>query len=451
MLNKRYFSYDFDNKYFLYDSDTGLVFTSTETMNRVVELINLKYGKQNIIDSLYRLDKNEVENSINFLKQLSKQYNLREGQNKDLVRKNKNIEESLWLDGQVLSKMWLSISYSCNMKCTYCFADSGTYGNESMMTIETAKKCIDYFFKYVNKKANRFNVQYFGGEPLLNKEVFIFATEYINQKSSELGLKPNYIITTNGTIMDNDILDVIISNRMYVHISIDGSKDIHNLNRKFSSGEETFGIVANNINMIKERGYRNIGARVTLTKPGIKSLKEDVKFLWDFGFNHVFIDIVKTDIKELAIDKDSICLLKQELEEIMIMMKEELLNGNMKCIRNITDMESIIKNRTIKAECTYFNPFTIKFTPKGEIYKCEFALNEKENYVGSISKGIEWDKFKKTFTPEERCLNCWAKRLCGGGCHLYSNDDVSCEYSKIIMENALKYYSFFESNEERAL
>ncbi len=446
MFNKRYFSYDFDKEYFLYDCSAGLVCNSTETVNKIVELANQGYEKKDIIKILNELDENEIERSIDALNELSKKYYIEE-ESQNRIRKNKSVEESLWLDGYVLDKMWLSLAHSCNMNCVYCFADEGTYGKKSLMSIETAKSCIDYFFRYANKKAKRYNVSYFGGEPLLNKAVFIFATNYINEKAKERGVDIHYTLTTNGTLLDEEILDTIIKNNIYVNISIDGSKEVHNLNRKFHNGKETFDTIMKNVNILKSHNHKDMVARVTITKPAVKTLKEDIQFLWNNGFDDVVIDTVKTDIKELAIDEDAMNLLKEQVNEIMIAMKEEILKGNLKLLRNITDMKNIIEKRIIKAECSYFNPFTVKFTPEGDIYKCEFAFGQNELCAGNVKEGIKWDKFQKNFTADEKCFKCWAKRLCGGVCYMNKDYNLVCEYSKIIIENSLKYYSFSKRNE----
>lgn len=441
-MKGRFFQFNYKNKDFLYDSESGELCESNIKINKIIEKTNLGYDEKGVKVDLAEagFDNLQVEEAFRSISQYVDMVPEKEDKTQ-IIRINKNVKKDEWYSGKVLSNMWLSIAHNCNMKCKYCFANGGVYEQSSMMTKDIAQKCIDYFFKYVKKDAKTISVNFFGGEPLLNKEVFSYSTNYINENARNLNLKVKYILTTNGTIMDDEILDIIIKNKMTTNISIDGDRTIHNTNRIFADGRPTFDIVEKNIKKILSK-YKNVIARVTLTKPGVVSFKSDILKLWELGFEDVYIDIVDTPIKELAIDRASFEVFKQQLEQVYKEMEDNVDRGIPRYFSNIVQLEDEISKKIIKAECKYYNPFTIKFTPQGDIYKCSMTFGNKEHCVGNINDGIVWEKFIKHYKVDNKCTSCWAKRICGGGCPLKPKDELFCNYQKTMAELSLKFHAF---------
>lgn len=254
-----------------------------------------------------------------------------------------------------------------------------------------------------------------------------------------MGIPVHYIITTNGTIMNEKILSYLINNDVHINFSIDGNRHIQNMNRKDSLGKGSFDLVMNTLSILKQHGYTNMSARMTVTKPGVPSLIDDINFLWDIGFYYIFIDIVKTDIVELAFDYKAI---KEFQNKIFSLMDSDDYLKRMeegKYIRNFLDMEQLVANRRIKRECAYYNANSIEFTPEGDLYKCTYTVGKKEHSFGNIYTGMIWEKYIGKFAAPDNCKNCWCRRLCGGGCEI-SRDEISCIYTRIMMEATLKHY-----------
>lgn len=195
MIENKYFEFQVQNKTYLYGIECGNIIAA---------------------DNVSRENKSAIFNN--------------QGK-KSNIREHVPISEKEWKSGKVLNKMALSISHVCNMRCTYCFADGGTYGLEKIMSKATAKDAIDYFFDYASKEAPKYNMHFMGGEPLLNLDVFYFSIDYMNSKAKEIGIPVRYTLTTNGTIMNEKILDYIIKNNIHINFSIDGGQRIHDLNR----------------------------------------------------------------------------------------------------------------------------------------------------------------------------------------------------------------------------
>lgn len=390
-------------------------------------------------DKFYIYDGNrgEIFDSDNFI---SESGNYCEDDQKDLIiRKHVPISEEEWKSGKVLNKIALSIAHTCNMSCTYCFADGGTYGAKKVMSKETAKDSIDYFFRYASRSAPKYNIHFMGGEPLTNLDVFYFAVDYINNRAQEFGIPIRYTVSTNGTIMNENILEYIIKNNMHINFSIDGNQNIHDLNRKYINGNGSFRQVINTLEFIENHNYYNMTARMTVTKPGIRYLRSDIEYLWGLGFYYIFFDLVKTDIKELAVDDIDIHELGKQLTKLinsdlyLAMIKEG------RYVRNFSDKEYLIEKKITRRECSYYNTNMLQVTPEGDLYKCPYTVGEKEHKCGNIYSGLEWEKYKGKFKILEACYSCWAKRICGGGCGI-DRDISRCSQNRIIIECALKHY-----------
>ncbi|WDV45240.1 radical SAM protein [Clostridiaceae bacterium M8S5] len=392
--------------------------------------------------------KNYVYETETGLIYLAEQYDFKQYNNqkngKSLVRKTFDISEDMWKDGKVLQNLWLITTHSCNMNCSYCYEKENDLENK-FMSKETAKKSIDYFLKYLNKDTRNIKVNFFGGEPLLNKEVFLFATEYINDKLSKSKYNISYILTTNGTILDDEILDVIVKNNMHIKISIDGNKETHNGNRKFKNNKGTFDVIAGNIKKIL-KVHNNVVGRITLNKRYINSFKDDVLFLWKLGLPSIYFLPVDTTDESLRLDKQALTVFQKQLIDLIQIMNDKTNNKNKFTLANIIDYESRIENNRLMNECQFYNSFTIMFSPEGDLYNCTRVVGNKQFCAGNLDSKLIWNKFKREFKPMNKCHDCWAKRLCGGGCPVTKMDEVDCLYNKIVIENSLKSYTFIKTS-----
>ncbi|MFR0954759.1 MAG: radical SAM protein [Lachnospiraceae bacterium] len=354
------------------------------------------------------------------------------------TRMKLDITEEQWIRGEVVQSLWLSISHICNMVCEYCFAQDGTYGTASLMNWETAKRAIDFFFEYLKKDVRKIRVNFFGGEPLLNKEVFLKSVEYINEKAQKIEKPVRYIITTNSTIIDNEIISIFKDNNFMVNASIDGDVNAQNSSRRFKDGKETYSIVWKNIMLLVENGIEVI-ARVTITKKNLRFFRESVLKMWKAGIEYVQFAPVQTDDENLKLDIACLKKFEQDLAYLVKFSNQSADNGKRCDLGNITEYENRIASRLILKECRFFNSFTIICAPDGKIYNCNRIIGNKDYEAGSVFEGIKWEKLKKDYNCPEICKRCWARHLCGGGCHL-TNDELSCLFNKIVIDVALKDY-----------
>ena len=429
------FPFSMNQDCFLYNGESGMIYPSIEPIN--CELLRMSASGVKEYEA-----SEELNDYLNIISD-------NRSHEKTRIRNHTKITEEQWKQGNVVHKLWLSLTESCNMKCKYCFGEYGERETSNFMSVDMARKCIDYFFKYANKDIDYYSVRFFGGEPLLNSKVVKFSIEYINKKAKERNKRISYLLTTNGTIMDDEIMEMIIANNISINISIDGNRDIHNFCRVFKNGEGSFEKVAECVNKFRGNDYKNIIARMTLSKPGVATFKKDVEYLWNIGFDQVYVDIAETNRTDLLIDADDMKKISLQMGEILNLMMVQYLEGNFKSLRNITDVYCFIDKKLLKESCMYFNPFTIQFTPSGDIYKCCRTLNKADKYSGNINEGVSWKDFYRSFHYDQSCNECWAKRLCGGGCKSIDHKDLYCEFAKIIYSNSLKYYIFVKRNMDK--
>lgn len=447
MLDNNYFTYESDGKYYIYSAISGCIYPSNKIIYRVAKEIlkQKKISSSNKELSLWTSE--ELEEGLSKLSKIVDEDKKLDESKSNLIRSKLIINENDWLSGKVVNKMSLSLVYDCNLKCRYCNAEGDTYNSRSMMSIDTAKKCIDYFFKYANRTVSIYIVDFIGGEPLMNKDVFLYSTHYINEYVKQIGIPVHYIITTNGTIMDNEIMSAIIENNIYVNVSIEGSKKTHDVNRKYVNGSDAFVKVAEAIRSMLNQGYSNMAARITMTKHGVSALMKDVEILWDIGFYHIFINMMETDIEELAFDDEAMACFDRQLDQLVNSgkMKNMMLKG--KYIRNFLDDKTMIQHRALKSECSFLNANSLLFTPEGDLYKCSFTVGDKKHCIGNIDTKIDWSKYSKDYEDDERCKICWARRLCKGGGYI-DKSDLYCQYSKVMAKNSLKFYSMLYELEQ---
>lgn len=440
-------------KYFFYDSTTGLISESNTLINDILIQLENKYSLDDIYINLSGKYDHEILNrAFAQIDNALKNGNLLNGESKPVIR-SKVFTEEEWDKSIVLENLQLNISHTCNMQCIYCYADHGKFNSiPKIMTKETAKSAIEFWFRYIDKSLKKVNVVFLGGEPLINKEVLKYALEYITKLASKYSIKVGFSLTSNGTLIDEDILEYISRYGIQVDISIDGGKFIQNKNRKMLGQAKSFGMISDNVIMLRKH-YRRLVAKVTLIQEDVKNLEKSVKDLWEIGFTDILYNFVLSEDPYLSINEDNLDELKKEIFKIADLTYKNIVNNREGKLINLMDIGYRIHNNDVRNECSLLNPFTIQVTPEGDIYKCGKLVGNNSFCVGNIYSGVNWNKFSaviKKYPMETECSNCWAKRICGSGC-AYSNilytKDVNmpnrllCEERKIQIIGALYLYT----------
>ncbi len=337
----------------------------------------------------------------------------------------------------VIKAMCLNVSHNCNLNCEYCFADGGTYTKERKnMPLDVALKAIDFLVEHSGKRRN-LEVDFFGGEPLLNFDVVKKTVAYARSIEKSAGKNFRFTITTNAVLLNDDVTEFCNKEMYNVVVSIDGRKDVHNCVRKTVGGKDSFDVVLKNALRFREkRGDRQYYIRGTYTALNT-DFAADVLFLNDAGFDCISVEpVVLPESNRLA--------LRPEHTETLIKQYDILADEYMR--RRGTEKEFLFFHFMLNlnegpceakrltgcgAGCEY-----VAVSPDGNIYPCHQFDGNDDFIIGNVVSGRFDDEIPKRFaacnvTTKEECTNCWAKYYCSGGCNANAynfNGDINKPY-----------------------
>ncbi|MDI6860661.1 MAG: SPASM domain-containing protein [Caldisericia bacterium] len=340
-----------------------------------------------------------------------------------------NEEKKIWEKYDVkfnppkyLKSLCLLISQTCNMKCDYCFVNDGTFGdNESLMDENVSLKAVDFLIE--NSKTKHIEIDFFGGEPLINWKVVRKTIEYGGKRSKEYGKILRFSLTTNGVLLDEEKLNFLKENFVSLIISLDGPPEVNNLHRKMKNGSNSFDYVYKNIKNLKN--YEGYYIRGTFTNK-TKDIFENAKFFYENGFKNISLEPVILDKENpLSLKKEDLKELKKEYEKLGEYIYNEKLKGNK---LNFYHFNIDLSNGPCLGKMNFGCGAGVEYLAvdtKGDIYPCHFLKEFKEFKVGNIFDGIDENKknyfmYLNDINSKEKCKSCWAKYLCGGGCIAHS-------------------------------
>lgn len=321
-----------------------------------------------------------------------------------------------------LKSLCLLVSQTCNMKCHYCFVNEGTYGErESLMNEEISFKAVDFLIE--NSKTKHIEIDFFGGEPLLNWEVVKKTIEYGNKKSIEKDKVLRFSLTTNGILLDDEKLNFLKNNFVSLIISLDGPPNTNDIHRKLKNGKGSFELIFKNLEKLK--GYDGYYIRGTFTNK-TKNIFESAKFFYENGFKNISLEpVILEKENSLSLKEEDLDELKNEYEKLGEYLYKEKLNGRS---LNFYHFKIDLSSGPCLGKMSFGCGAGVEYLAvdtKGDIYPCHFLKEFEEFKIGNIYDGIyekkrEYFIFLNDINSKENCKSCWAKYLCGGGCIAHS-------------------------------
>ena len=353
----------------------------------------------------------------------------------------------------VVKAMCLHAAHDCNLRCKYCFAATGDFcmGERKLLPYEVGKAALDWLVEKSGKRVN-LEVDFFGGEPLMNFPVIKRLVEYGRSIEKEKNKHFKFTTTTNCVAMTDEIMDFLNKEMDNVVISMDGRPEVHDRMRPTVNGKGSYELIAEKAKRFAEkRGQKQYYVRGTFTGYN-KDFGNDVLFLADQGFEQISVEPVVTDPScEYALKEEDLPQIMAEYDRLAQIYLDRRANGKwFNFFHFMIDLDQGPCAIKRLRGCGCGNEY-VSVTPEGDVYPCHQFVGKKEWIMGSVndlSLNTEIkDSFAKTtvYTKPE-CRTCWAKFYCSGGCNAnnlqYAGDvlkphKLSCELEKKRLECAI--------------
>ena len=330
----------------------------------------------------------------------------------------------------------IHICHDCNMRCRYCFADEGAYhAKRESMSLETAKKAVDFLIEHSGKR-KVLEMDFFGGEPLMNLEVLKQTVYYAKQQGEKAGKKFLFTTTTNALLLNDETIEFFNAEMENVVLSLDGRKEVHDAIRKSVNGKGTFDLIIDKIKkFISLRGEKSYYVRGTFTAKNL-DFSKDVLFIADQGVDSISMEPVVTDIPDLQINEKHLPVIEQEYENLCEAYLERRQKGEgFNFFHFNIDLEGgpCLSKRV--SACGAGNEY-FSVIPNGDLYPCHQFAGDTAFRMGSVYEGITKPELREKFKnsclfTRKKCENCFAKFICSGGCsanNYHFNGDIDDPY-----------------------
>jgi len=325
-----------------------------------------------------------------------------------------------------LKALCLNVSHACNMSCEYCFAhDAVAQGDGSLvslMSLDTGKAAIDFLLKN-SGAAKVLDIDFFGGEPLLNWDVVKELVAYAREAEKEYGKRFRFTLTTNGILIDDDV--ITFTNRFFhnVVLSLDGRPETHDAMRKLHSGGGSYDIVAPKIKkLVEARRSKGYYIRGTFTRANMDFVN-DALHLADLGYKEISLEPVvsRSEGSSFGFAFDDVDDLCKQYDLLAVEMQRRDATGNGFSFYHYT--LDLVEGPCIHKRITGCGVGTeyLAVTPDGELYPCHQFIGESQFLLGDVWRGVENESLRNEFAKtsiysRSECRDCWARFYCSGGC-----------------------------------
>ncbi|QSX06327.1 thioether cross-link-forming SCIFF peptide maturase [Sedimentibacter sp. zth1] len=428
----------------------------------VFSAVDTNSGSVHILDEItYDLLQDECFRTEEELNKLLNKYSKEEideaiGEIEELIKNGMLYTEPVNVNKHIktaVKALCLNVAHDCNLKCDYCFASQGNFGGTPcLMPFEVGKKALDFL---VANSGNRINleVDFFGGEPLMNFDVVKQLVHYGRSIEKEHNKHFRFTTTTNGVLLDDDKIDFINENMDNVVLSLDGRKEVNDRMRKTINNQGSYDIIVEKFKkLVEKRKDKSYFARGTFTAYNL-DFSEDVKHMHELGFKSISVEPVVTEPTEpYALLDKHIDKLKSEYENLARYFVEANKNkeNGFDFFHFFIDFDNgpCLYKRSIGcgAGVEY-----LAVTPEGDFYPCHQFVGDERFIIGNVDNGIVKKEICNGFgcvtvNSKEKCRNCWAKYYCSGGCHANAFNfngtikepySVGCELEKKRVECAI--------------
>jgi len=352
----------------------------------------------------------------------------------------------------VVKALCLHIAHDCNLACRYCFAGEGEYhGRRALMSYEVGKKALDFLIANSGGRRN-LEVDFFGGEPLMNWQVVKDLVAYGRQQEKLHDKRFRFTVTTNGVLLNDEIQEFINREMDNVVLSLDGRKEVNDRMRPFRNGKGSYGLIVPKFQKLAEsRGQERYYVRGTFTRNNL-DFSEDILHFADLGFRQMSVEPVVGDESDpYAIRTEDLPKIMEEYDKLAkVMIEREKEGKGFNFFHFMIDLDGgpcVAKRLSGCGSGTEY----LAVTPWGDLYPCHQFVGQEDFLMGNVEDGILRPEIADDFRgcnvySKEKCRDCFAKFYCSGGCManayhfhgtIHDTYEIGCEMQRKRVECAI--------------
>ena len=404
------------------DTASGSVHLVDEVAYDIISMYE-NHTKEEITEEILKkykntpdVNKEEIEECINDIKALIEEEKLfSQDKYEGLAYEYKN-------NSKVIKALCLHVAHTCNLNCSYCFASQGKYqGERALMSFETGKRAFDFLIENSGTRRN-LEVDFFGGEPLMNWEVVIKLVEYARSIEKQHNKNFRFTLTTNGVLLDDEKIDFLNEHMSNVVLSLDGRPEIHDHFRKDYTGRGSYDVILPKFKrLVEKREGKNYYMRGTFTHNNV-DFTNDIFHMADLGFKELSMEpVVCPPGDPYALTDEDLPKLFEQYEILAKeMLKRKKAGNGFTFYHYMLDLKNgpcIYKRITGCGSGTEY----MAVTPWGELFPCHQFVGDEKYSLGNIWDGIKNTKVQDEFRScnayaRPECKDCWARLYCSGGC-----------------------------------
>ena len=411
------------------------LFEKGKTVDEIAELLKDSYTIEDVKEAYSEIEELKNEGLL-FTEDIYEPYI------EDVTKKRQTVVKALCLH----------IAHDCNLACKYCFAEEGEYhGRRALMSFEVGKKALDFLVANSGSRRN-LEVDFFGGEPLMNFDVVKQIVEYGRSLEEKYDKNFRFTLTTNGVLLDDDIMEFANREMANLVLSIDGRREVNDRMRPTRNGKSSYDVILPKfIKAARSRHQTNYYVRGTFTHYNTDFV-EDVLHLADLGFEQISVEPVVSPPEEpYAITEEDIPVICEGYDRLAVeMLKREKEGKGFNFFHYMIDLEGgpcVAKRLSGCGSGTEY----LAVTPWGDLYPCHQFVGNEDFLLGNLDEGIKNTGIVADFKlcnvySKPKCRDCFARFYCSGGCaanaynfHGSINEsyDIGCELQKKRVECAL--------------
>ena len=380
------------------------------TADEIVAAMMAKYGDR---EDVTEADLRQCIDDVASLKESGKLWSPDTYENLAFDFKNRNT---------VVKALCLHVAHTCNLNCEYCFASQGKYhGERAIMSFEVGKQALDFLIAHSGSRVN-LEVDFFGGEPLMNWDVVKQLVAYGRSREAECNKKFRFTLTTNGMLLNDEVIDFANKEMHNVVLSLDGRKEVHDRLRRTAGGQGSYDVIVPKFQeFVKKRGQKGYYVRGTFTHNNV-DFTNDIFHMADLGFTELSMEpVVCAPDDPYALTKEDLPVLFDQYELLAKeMLKRDSEGRGFTFYHYMIDLKGgpcIYKRISGCGSGTEY----MAVTPWGDLYPCHQFVGDEKYLLGNVWDGVTNTELRDEFKlcnayARPDCKDCWARLYCSGGC-----------------------------------